>query len=327
MLITYVYRFHTLEQKLLDSEPSNRVAELCIYTKKLGFPKRYKHLFPAPECLAWAKEGEPESPQSPGDWYYPVTNPKAVALYSTLDNLLQKHAGVKSCRPFLQDRKLRSFRQHDTRLFPAMWADEQELFMKTLANFQPKIYLEWGAGGSSRWLASLARQKVYSVDNYAPWCQLVRQDKFVKCLIEKEVFETKCILPEGITMSNFEEKLGERLAYAGSKIANNTEGRRMAQEYVDAIDSLGQKRFDAVLIDGRLRLACALKALNFVDKNSVVMIHDFWSRLDTYGNVTLYYDVIGQSRTAAVLRKKKDDELPEDWATAYQRYNIPEHQN
>ena len=50
-------------------------------------------------------------------------------------------------------------------------------------------------------------------------------------------------------------------------------------EYIDYVDKLNVKLFDVVLIDGRARTDCAYKVLNYIDKGSIVFIHDFFQDL------------------------------------------------
>ncbi len=310
-------------------DPRNTLtASRCIYTKhNTKSYTKYNQSFPAPICQSWSMEGNRNARY--GDPYVPANGPNALSMFASLNSILldSNHNGVPACKSKLAQVKLRNWQQKDrdplsVTLYPAMWADEMELFMKTLANIKPNTYLEWGSGGSSRWLVSLVRHKVFSVDNHVPWCRRVRKDPFVACLINEGVFETKCILPEGVLMEDFHAD--ERLTYSGSNIPASEEGEALANSYVNVIDLIGEHRFDVILVDGRLRLACALKALNFVDEDSIVMIHDFWSRLHHYGPVLRYYDVLGQSRTAVVLRKKTKD-LPPDWTTVYQTYTNVAH--
>ena len=56
-------------------------------------------------------------------------------------------------------------------------------------------------------------------------------------------------------------------------------------DYVNAVDTFGVPVFDAVLVDGRFRVACALKALQYTDSGSVVFIHDYFQREAMYGAV------------------------------------------
>ncbi|KAI7837901.1 hypothetical protein COHA_008282 [Chlorella ohadii] len=70
---------------------------------------------------------------------------------------------------------------------------------------------------------------------------------------------------------------------------------------------LAEPEFDAVLIDGRFRVACALKILNFLTEGSVVMIHDWKQRKDKYGPPLLeFYEMIEQADKLAVLRRRPD---------------------
>ena len=48
-------------------------------------------------------------------------------------------------------------------------------------------------------------------------------------------------------------------------------------EYTNAISHPNEPTFDVVFVDGRARMACALKALAFIHSESRVIIHD-WSR-------------------------------------------------
>ena len=46
-----------------------------------------------------------------------------------------------------------------------------------------------------------------------------------------------------------------------------------------------------ILIDGRARTDCAYKVLNYIDKGSIVFIHDFWPRSE-YHKVFEWYDEV-----------------------------------
>ena len=69
---------------------------------------------------------------------------------------------------------------------------------------------------------------------------------------------------------------------------------------------------DVVLVDGRFRVAVALKALWHIDAASVVLMHDWPRRQEAYGQVLAYYDVVDAVDDLIVLARK-----PElDWAAA-----------
>ena len=58
---------------------------------------------------------------------------------------------------------------------------------------------------------------------------------------------------------------------------------------------------DFVLIDGRFRVACVLAALLNARPDAVVAFHDFWTRVEAYGEVLQFLDVVGRAGSLAVL--------------------------
>ena len=95
-------------------------------------------------------------------------------------------------------------------------------------------------------------------------------------------------------------------------LAESDAKRRAWKLYVDAIDSLPEKTYDVILSDGRGRVGAAVKALNYVHENSIVMIHD-WNRKQ-YKQALKYYHLVkvveGRLRSIpklqlGVLRPKK----------------------
>lgn len=76
-----------------------------------------------------------------------------------------------------------------------------------------------------------------------------------------------------------------------------------------------------VLIDGRVRLACALYVIRYLTDDSVVVIHDLMPRIMSAevvgkrGNLDVifkYYDLIGRTRTIAAFRRKPGGVRPHD---------------
>jgi hypothetical protein len=65
-------------------------------------------------------------------------------------------------------------------------------------------------------------------------------------------------------------------------------------------------------VDGRFRVAVALKALWHIDAASVVIIHDWTPRLKEYGPVLQYYDIVDLVDNLVVLARKVDV----NWAAA-----------
>jgi hypothetical protein len=83
-------------------------------------------------------------------------------------------------------------------------------------------------------------------------------------------------------------------------------------DYIAAIARFNESRVDVILVDGRFRVACALKSLEYVSDGSVVLIHDFFDRSPIYDAVLKYYDIIDRADTLVVLSRKK----VVDWAQA-----------
>eukprot|EP00483_Globobulimina_turgida_P011424 UN11446 len=78
--------------------------------------------------------------------------------------------------------------------------------------------------------------------------------------------------------------------------------------YVDRIDELNEERYDIVLIDGRFRVECALKLLigEYIDEDSIIMIHDYFIR-NIYFDVEKYYNLIKRrTYSLAVFQVKKN---------------------
>lgn len=87
------------------------------------------------------------------------------------------------------------------------------------------------------------------------------------------------------------------------------------KDYVDAVEKLGEETFDFVLVDGRARIAAAVKVLSYLHNDSVVVLHDanriFEDRLrqDRYEEVWDYYDSVvslwgPKARGVVVLKRK-----------------------
>lgn len=86
-------------------------------------------------------------------------------------------------------------------------------------------------------------------------------------------------------------------------------------DYVDEIEHVNLKLFDFILIDGRARVDCAIKALAFITDDSVVVVHDSsrmaYSGASSYREVLNYYDTVesalGMGRQGvSVLRRRPD---------------------
>ena len=150
-----------------------------------------------------------------------------------------------------------------------------------------RTYLEWGSGGSTLNIAPLATRRAVSIEHHGEWCNKVRQK------LKDLPIEYNCI---PCRRRGWHDGLYEHF-----------------KPYVDRIDTLGEKEWDFVFIDGRARVSCAVKALAYIGPNSIVTLHDFQRTRDEYSAVLLFYDVIeklqepGRPGIAFLRRKPQFD--------------------
>jgi len=161
------------------------------------------------------------------------------------------------------------------------------------------LLLEWGSGGSTLVFGKIV-SSVVSIEHDCAWAMRIRE-KIAKRKLEKKVKLICASVPPSTggwgQIHGFEH---------GSY--------RQFQKYVDAIDDISRMiieeneshlngsnqtnpsfvKFDKVLIDGRARMACALKILPYLKPTSVVFVHDFYTRTHLYGGIMEYYDEIAR---------------------------------
>lgn len=280
-------------------------AEKCKHVKgncdaafqaKLGHP-------PAPKCT-WYSETHADDPYWKKEEAVNARNEKtrALVVWGGRQARLQG-AHLISC----EDRLTPS---HTS---PMMFPEEFEMVIKTLAQHRPATYLEWGSGKSTSFYPLLASGKVAVIDGYPPWCDIVQSDPVVQCLAESGRLSFACRAPvrdDGVEIQLLGEgRLPSDISDADVSVIMHT--------YVNAVEDTGFKTFDAALVDGRFRVACALKLLSYLHSSSILFMHDFWLR-PRYHVVLAYYDVVGTARSIVVLRKKTV--LPADHKTAYLRF-------
>lgn len=157
------------------------------------------------------------------------------------------------------------------------------------------IMLEWGAGGSTVYFPKFVK-KYYSIEH--------DKDFFLQVKDRIEKFKRY----DNVYMNLAKVKKVDKYPYCDDIFYKN---------YINYIEKFGEKRFDAILIDGRSRKACALAALKYMDEKSVLFIHDYYHNLDTLYGLEEYFDIIksigknkiprelyGRRNTLVVMRKK-----------------------
>ena len=268
---------------------------------------------PAPRCLLrsttlagdrfWTGSGSPAPVLNKEAAI--VRNEKTRTLVVWVAAQLSRHSSSPTSQrcetlPFLYDT-------------PMMWPEEFEFVVKTMANAHPATYLEWGSGKSTSFYPLLASGQVSVIDGYPPWCDKVQADPTVACMVEEGRLEFVCKAP--IRDDGSEIKVLQEGRLPDEMLAADV--ATIAISYVNAVEDLDHAFFDVALVDGRFRVACALKLLNYLHSNSILFMHDFWVR-QQYHVVLEYYDVIGYARSVVALRKKSI--LPLGFKTVYQQF-------
>lgn len=187
---------------------------------------------------------------------------------------------------------------------------EVNMVLRHLANVN--TYLEWGSGGSTSNFAQFAKVKAFSIEHNQPWCLKMASLIRSHALLSHVDYRCKSI-PAG---------------YMGwGKSDPFEEGNyKIFRSYVDEIDQLGISKVDFVLVDGRARVDCAIKALSYLDKKSVVVLHDA-KRMNkpasdraSYESVTKYYHIVdtvggrGRQGVTVLQRRAEYDRLQGDHA-------------
>jgi hypothetical protein len=172
-------------------------------------------------------------------------------------------------------------------------------FIEMLHTFLPKAkaYGEYGAGESTQIAAQMPNlAEIHSVESDRQWIEDIRRG-----------------LPAGHKVVFHHKEMGTTYKSWGHPAPTATEAQRRA--YSDPIQSLNP--IDVLLVDGRFRVACALKAHGWLSDSAVLIFDDFWIR-PHYHIVLDYYDVIQRSGTAALLKQKVGTAVPTELIQQYE---------
>lgn len=166
------------------------------------------------------------------------------------------------------------------------WMDEREvgIIEDLLATLRPKKCLEWGSGFSTAYFSRLlgADARWLSIEHEAGWAERVR-----KMLADRPLAWRR---EGGVLM---ESRWHRWLRLAGVGRARNESRARVVcvppdrVPFPDAIQDgtrveLGsyidypdrERPFDFILVDGRARKDCVIKALDLMSDHGVVVLHD-----------------------------------------------------
>jgi len=175
-------------------------------------------------------------------------------------------------------------------MIPYFKKNDLQMFYKYLD--KAKVYFEYGAGGST-YQASIRKNivKMYSVESDPDWY--------------KKVCE------------NIQNKEKARIIYKDLNTRKNKgyPGKIPIEDcwvYSNVIKTIKANTVDLVLIDGRFRVACALKCFNNITKDAFIIFDDFLKR-SYYKEVLNYYEIVEKtSDNSMVVLKKKNVAYPSD---------------
>eukprot|EP01071_Lankesteria_metandrocarpae_P004455 Lankesteria_metandrocarpae@DN3555_c0_g1_i1.p1 len=127
-------------------------------------------------------------------------------------------------------------------------------------------YFEWGLGGSTVNAAPYV-SKGASVDHYRIWCDNLIQDPTIECAKAAGTYQIICL-----ELSEITESYG--------RVDKKDLG--LYEPYVNAIKVYAEQQmistFNVVHVDGRFRVACAATAWQYMDGDSILLVHDYSRR-------------------------------------------------
>ena len=167
--------------------------------------------------------------------------------------------------------------------------NDEILFYKYLDKAQN--YYEFGSGGST-YQASLRQnlKSIHSVESDLLWHnklkKMVNEDKRIEF-----IYVDMKTVPNTWGNPGPNSSINDWIAYSDT---------------ICRIESAIADQIDLILIDGRFRVACALKCFDIINDNCYVIFDDFLNR-PGYHIVLDYYEIIDQTsdNVMVVLKKKK----------------------
>lgn len=163
---------------------------------------------------------------------------------------------------------------------------ETGLFIASLSG--SKRYLEFGVGGSTEIAIQDPDRRIVSVETDKKWLAEVRRNPKI-AEAEKQgrlAFEHVDIGPV------------KRWGYPTGEI----QFRNWPKYHTVPFDN-HDYHYDAILIDGRFRVSCALAAYSFIDDSAVLMFHDYPNRT-WYSEVEKFYDTVAIAESLYVFKKR-----------------------
>ena len=167
------------------------------------------------------------------------------------------------------------------------WMSEKEI--KKIEEYlsSDHIFFEWGSGGSTLHFSKFVKQYI-SIEYDIRWYNVIK-DAILSAQLNN-ISYLYCQPDNPIMFPAWRGNIDDFVSY------------------INILDNINIKKYDIVLIDGRCRVACAKKILNFIDNNSIVFVHDFMQR-SRYQSILEYYELIDSvagEQSLGVFKKKSN---------------------
>ena len=177
---------------------------------------------------------------------------------------------------------------------------DASLFRKYVAN--SKVYGEYGAGDSTYYAAlEPSVIEIHSVESDSKWIEDTR------ARLNAVASKNRLAHPAIFHYKEMDTAY-KNWGHPGPKATSDQK-----RAYSDPI----QAPLDFVLIDGRFRVATALKLHQAISDSTLVAIDDFLNR-PHYHLVLDYYKVIDQGETMVILKRKPEAVPPRDLIEKYE---------
>lgn len=161
-------------------------------------------------------------------------------------------------------------------------------------------YAEYGAGETTLFAATKRNLKeIYSVESDEGWIRNLKG----------KLSKDDSLVP----VHFYHKEMNTAYMSWGHPGPGATEAQKRA--YSDPILSI--RPIDVLLIDGRFRVACALKAHGWLSDTATLVFDDFWIR-PQYHLILEFYTLLERIDTIAVLRRKTDIHVPIELIKTYE---------
>jgi len=205
--------------------------------------------------------------------------------------------GLCACRRRLGDEVLAQLTQLG--VLPAMEPDEIDELVSVLCGRRLRMVVEFGSGGSTLAAAACGVAQLYSVDSSLEW---------LRRLNRSDVWATS-----PTHWHSIHADIGPLLDWG--QPAQNLPAQFDLYSQVHRI--LPPHPADVVLVDGRFRVACAVRSTQLMSTNSLLLVHDY--QREEYRVIERFYRLERRTRNLAVFRRAAHVNLT-DWFAVVERY-------